>query len=64
VSSYRVTPPVSRACEQSAAQRCTVEPHCSGLAARFAGYDDTACPHVLQAPNVSWKHVSLAACLG
>jgi hypothetical protein len=43
--------PANRAQEWAAARRCIVEPHCSGLSTRLVGYDDAACPHVLQAPR-------------
>jgi hypothetical protein len=36
---------------------------CSGLSARLAGYNNVACPHVLQAltalASVHWKDVSV-----
>jgi hypothetical protein len=48
LSSRQVTSPASRAYEQSAARRHTVELYCSVLSAHLVGYNDIACSHVLQ----------------
>jgi hypothetical protein len=53
VSSRRVTSLTSRAYEWSVVWCRTVELDCNALSARFAGYDDAACPHVLQAHDGS-----------
>jgi hypothetical protein len=53
ILSCRVTSPASHTCEWLVARRCTVEPHCRGLTARFAGYDDATYLHILLAHDGS-----------
>jgi hypothetical protein len=48
VPSRWVTSPASCAYERSATRRHTVELDCNALFAHLVGYDDTACPHILQ----------------
>jgi hypothetical protein len=66
MSSRRVISPTSRACERSVVRRHSRELHCSTLSARLAGYDDAACPYVLQVRDgYGIMHLgNMHACLG